>query len=458
MRTINIKNLPEIETKITTYLTTAASANDTTLTVKNIAQFAIKQILLIGDLGDENSEIVNTHTSTSPSGSTITLASALSFAHSVNTKITNLLYNQIEISHSSTETGDKTVLDTIDIRADRVEMNYDDTTASSGYYWIRFKNSASNTYSDYTGPIPYTGLARNTVGSVIARALKRNHQETLTEMLDFDFCIDRINECLDFITGKLKRWSKLQEFDYLLGHTERGVNQFTLPSDIWEDQNNKSILAVRVGATDLDFKNKTEWDEELDGVVQTQITTQAEIGDTTLEIDNSYDFDDSGSVNVYISGTLYNITYTGVTRSATAGILTGVPASGTGSITIQIPVDTNVWQGEEEGSPDYYTVYEGILKTWPLSNASYDNLNVYLDYYTAPTTVDSEDDTLDVFRYDACYYWLTAYIRAQLKSDGELNINDTDYKTALQIIDDYIRTELPAHRRKIYPRSNDISY
>lgn len=78
------------------------------------------------------------------------------------------------------------------------------------------------------------------------------------------------------------------------------------------------------------------------GVKKTQVRTQATAGATTLEIDNSYDFLDTGSVTVFLDGDLHEITYTGVTRSATAGVLTGIPAAGTGSITETIAVDTNV--------------------------------------------------------------------------------------------------------------------
>jgi hypothetical protein len=60
-----------------TFLTAEATAGVSTLTVGNIKNFAINQILLIGELGDENSEIIKTHTATAPTGSTITLLSAL---------------------------------------------------------------------------------------------------------------------------------------------------------------------------------------------------------------------------------------------------------------------------------------------------------------------------------------------------------------------------------------------
>jgi len=66
-------------------------------------------------------------------------------------------------------------------------------------------------------------------------------------MIDFPFCVEEINNCLRYISGKLKRWSKLQNFDYVLGQTSRGINEFTLPTDIWETENNKSILNVRIG-------------------------------------------------------------------------------------------------------------------------------------------------------------------------------------------------------------------
>jgi hypothetical protein len=244
------------------------------------------------------------------------------------------------------------------------------------------------------------------------------------------------------------------------GQTTRGVHKIALPSDIWEDRGLKSILGVRIGTgEDLDPIIISEMEEEMKGVVVTQVTTQATAGQTTLAIDNSYDFEDSGSVNIFISGTLYTLTYTGVTRSATAGVLTGIPASGTGSITVTIPVDTNVWYGEEEGEPDCFTVDgDGNLVFWPFADASYDNLNVYMDYWTGPTSVDSDADELDTFRYDAVKHWLTWAIRMQKENNGKRDLTDGDYIQFSQILADYIRTEVPAHRKKKYPRVNSITY
>ena len=451
-----------------TMLTDSATSGTDSLTVKGIGGFAKNQILLIGELGAEDSEIIKTHNSTAPAGTTITLLSNLAYTHPVYTKVTVILYDQVEFSNSTTIAGSKTTLTKngpstittglVSLTGDSIEVRCDDTDYNTGFYWMRYKNSISGIFSSYIGPEPYAGYDDNTVGNIIRKALKRCHLKGFTEFIDYDFCIDEINECLRFITGKLKAWSKLQNFDYVLGQTARGTYKFALPSDIYETENNKSILGVRIGSEVLDFKRKIDWEKDVMlGVCHTQVTTQATAGAITLEIDNSYDFPDSGSVNVYISGEIYTLTYTGVTRSATAGVLTGIPASGTGSITVTIPVDTNVWYGESEVKPTNYTVYGGYLYT-ELPTALYDNLNVYLDYWTVPTSVDSDEDTLDAFRYDCCLHWLIWAINAQQKDKGKRNMQDMDYVQFLQILSDYIRNEVPAHRRKRIPKVNSITY
>ena len=443
------------------YLTAKSAATATTLIVKSITGFAINQVLLIGELGDENSEIIKTHTATAPTGTTVTLLSGLVKTHGPYTKVRVMLYDQIELSHATTAVAGatKTVISTSNLQPESPETRVDDSTYSSGYYFTRYKNTITTTYSDYSDPIPYAGFGANTVAFAINYALKRNKLDTFTKYIDYELLIDETNACLQFITGKLKGWSKLLELNYPLGQTTRGTFQFTLPTNIWEDAGNKSIQDVRIGDRQLTYKIWSDFKKGMEGVVYTGVTTAATAGDLTLAIDNSYDFKDSGSINVYISGTAYNITYTGVTRSATVGVLTGVPAAGTtGAITVTIPADTIVWQGEAEGEPNCYTIDDdGELRHWPLASAVYDNKNIFLDYYTGPTAVDSDSDVLDVTRYDLVKLWLTAKIRWQLKNDGKPNLTDGDYIMFLQGVSDMIRNEVPAHRHKRGVKINKIS-
>ena len=447
--------------KYETFLTAEAASGGSTLTVKSIISFAINQILLIGELGDENSEIIKTHGETAPTGTTITLAANLTKTHAPYTKIRVMLYDQVEISHADTKTGAKSVLSTIDIQADSVETRYDDSAKSSGYFFTRWKETIGNTFSDYSDPIPYIGFESNTVSFIVNYALKRNKLETFTDFIDYEFCLNEVNACLQFITGKLKGWSKLLTLNAVIGQTTRGIMKIALPTDIWENRGNKSIHDVRIGTDEqgLGYKIWSEFEQEMSGVALTQVRTQASATDTSLAIDNSYDFPDTGTVNVYISGTLYSITYTGVTRHATEGVLTGISASGDGSITVTIPVDTNVWNGESEGQPKFYTVdSDGNVRFWPLTSATYDNKNVYLDYWTGPTSIDSDADTLDTLRFDAIKHWLTWAIRMQLQNDGKRDFTDGDYIQFSQIVSEYIRTEMPAHRKKRGVKINTIRY
>ena len=122
---------------------------------------------MIGELGNEQTEIIKTHSSTAPTGSTITLASNLVFSHLQGAKVYIIDYDQIEFSHADTEAGTKTVLSTENIEADSIQTIYKDSTESAGYYFVRYKNSIDSSYSDYSDPIPYEGFGANTVNTAI---------------------------------------------------------------------------------------------------------------------------------------------------------------------------------------------------------------------------------------------------------------------------------------------------
>ena len=449
-----------------TYLSADMATSSGTLTVKNIAGFAINQILLIGELGAEDSEIIKTHASSAPSGSTVTLASNTGYAHSRGTKVSIIKYDQVELSRAATVSGSKTTLTTtagsgiVSLQADTKEQVYDETEYTSGYYFARFKNSIGGTFSGYSDAVPYGGFTSNTVGYAIDYAMRRNSLTGFTEKASYQFCLEEINSCLKQIKGKQVHWPGHQTFNYALGQTSRGSHIFTLPSDIYDANSRKSILGVRVGEGDnLTWKDPLEWENDILADTKfTQVTSAASASNTSLNIDNSYDFDDDGSVNVYVSGTKYTITYTGVTRSTTAGVLTGVPASGTGAITVTIPADTYVWQDEEEGQPRYFTIRNGSLEIWPLPDSSYDNMNVMIDYETTASEVDSDADTLDTDRADMVKNWLVWAIRSAIKRDGIRNLNDADYLLYKESLNDAIRTKRSVVRHKHTPRINSITY
>lgn len=402
-----------------TFMSADIAAASATLTVKNISGFAVGQYLWINPFG-ENGEIIATHASSAPSGNTITLAANTVFQHYTGEKVYRIEFDQVEISWSATVGGSKSVLATNSLQGDQQELPYLETTKTTGYYFGRFKASVAATFGNYSDGVQYGTFARSTVGYMIDRALKdlSISFSALVTLLD---CYEWINDGLTLVKGKLKHWPEHYSYNTSIGVTSRGNNVVAMPTDIYDLETNKSLLAVRIGqGTKLTYLDPQTFEAQLRGVATSQVTTQQTAGGTTLAVNNTEDFADSGTVYVYIAGTKYGITYTGVTRSQTAGVLTGVPASGTGSISVTIAVDTHVWQNEEEGVPAYFTVRNSNIEYWPLADATQDNMNVFADYAKVVTMVDTDGDIIDQQRYDMIQAYLTWRVYCKAKQNGEL--------------------------------------
>lgn len=442
-----------------TYLSADVAAAASALTVESIKEFAIDQILQIGELGSENSEIVKTHAATAPTGSTITLASALTFAHDQGTKVYIIPFDKIEFSWSATEAGSKSVLSTEDIEADSLDTLYTDTAKTTGYFFTRYKNSIDNSYSSYSDPIPIAGFGSNTVNFAIEYALRRNKLDTFTENVSHDFCIDEINACLRYIHGKRKKWWRLQNFDYSLGTTAQGEWKFAVPSDAY-GYTTKSFLAIYLeGEDNLIYKDEREWNEILDGVYNTALSGAASIGDTEITLTDSSGFSapTSGTATVMIDG--QEITYTA--NDITTGVLSGIPASGTGSITANLTDGAQIWQGDyETGNPLYFTIKEGYIYVWPLPSSSYDDRVLYTDYWKEVAEIDSDADTLDISRFDMVKHWLVWAIRSQVKNEGMRSFEDGDYIMFEKILKDTLKIEMmvSSGKFKMKPKLNTISY
>lgn len=148
---VSNKNLLEKAKK--TFLTSAVSAAGTTLTVKDNTGIANGDYLMIGELGEEGTEIKAVNGAVS-AGTSITIT-AVTFAHGVDTPIYNIRYNQAEFSRATTLTGSKTVLTTASIDPSELFTSYEDTSNTTGYGFIRWKNSTTSAVSSYSGGVNY---------------------------------------------------------------------------------------------------------------------------------------------------------------------------------------------------------------------------------------------------------------------------------------------------------------
>lgn len=261
-KTITINNSELLEEAYQTSLRLPATATGTTLSVYSISNFAVNQALLIGEFGQEGTEIIKTHATTAPTGTTITFASALAKSHPKDTKVYVIPYDQAQFYYSATSTGSKTLLSTSDIDEEAVETVYTDTTYTSGYYFVRFYNSISTNYSDYSDPIPYGGLSSKTVGYVINMAMTET-KKNYTDVLTFQMLLDEVNACLRFVRGKLKRWSNVQTFNYELDSAlVEDDYTWTLPADYYDKNSNRSMLQIWLeDQDDLSYVDKKEYED-----------------------------------------------------------------------------------------------------------------------------------------------------------------------------------------------------
>lgn len=444
-----------------TYLIEAAALGETQLFVQSIEGLADNQLLWIEDAGIGSAELVSINGTPTVAGGVV-LDSALSRSHSNGSKVYVIAFNQVELTHATTATGSKTALTTtlgsglVSLLPNQKVQRYNETEFTSGYYFARYKNSITSSFGSYSDALVYGGWDTNTFGYILEQAL-RDNDETLSKKITKQDCFAWGTKCLKEMEGKQLRWPEHYSYNQVLGQTSRGVNVITMPTDAYDTESAASLLRVAIGDQDsLQYLDPTEFDLQQGDVKVTQVTTQAVAAQTTLEIDNSYDFEDSGTVSVYISGTKYSITYTGVTRSSTAGILTGIPASGDGSISVTIAVDIYVWQDEEEGTPNCFTVRNGNLEWYPLVDANLDNQNVYGDYAKVATAINSDGDTIDYHRYDAVQAYLTWRVWCKAKNNGQLDQNNGFYSQYKEALNDAIRT-LPVRRTKMMPNINRMS-
>lgn len=426
-KTIIVDNLQLVADRKNTFLNSDLSSGVGTMSVQSIIGITTNQILLIGDFGKENSEIILTHASTSPSGSTVTFASNTLFSHSRGTNITILAWDQIEISWSATATGSKSVLSTISIQADLLSSLYDDTSKSNGYYFYRFKNSLTTTYSDYSNAIPFAGYGDNTVYAIKQRAL-----EELGETIGTLITNARLNKYLDQGRRELDnnplvlRWSFRQKFDQDIGDAIPGAYSIIAPTDLRDPNTNKNIFGLRIGkfGQALEYQTPQRFKENYRNIAHATLNGSITTADTSIVLTKSGDFDESGNIVIgaeTISGVLDTVSYSANNESTqTISGVTGIGANKSTGV--------DVWQNATFGLPRNYTIIDGYIYFDVPFSDDYAGENIYMDYYSTIVTVNDDGDELDEPEYDMYVSYLKYRIKS-LKSNGKLERDsDPDFK------------------------------
>jgi len=224
MRVITLKNPVPLATPFT--LVSTDYVTGTSLLVDDSSDFADNQLILIGGIGNEKTESTDL-TATPPDQNTLTISS-LSFPHNSDESVERIIWNQFDIDYN-TGSGWVSLVAGQTFDWGKTETTYVHQTGSDFYsYRSRFKNSATGSYSDYSGTVVGSGLIRTQVGSMIKEV--RNFSRDLNDQKASDQqIISYFNSCQDIV--KLLN----QKFDFLnLDYTFATVvsrNYYDLPDD-----------------------------------------------------------------------------------------------------------------------------------------------------------------------------------------------------------------------------------
>lgn len=167
---------PSVEELEKTFLSSYLAAANSVLTVPNANRFAVNKMILIGNMGFEQSEIKQTHASTAPTATTITLASNTTYPHNADDPVYLLRYDQVLFYRASSADGSYTLIATEAVDVDNKEGKtyYEDLSGSStSYYKTKFRNSISLEETEFSDYISATGPAADSIGSVVNTTVSR---------------------------------------------------------------------------------------------------------------------------------------------------------------------------------------------------------------------------------------------------------------------------------------------
>ena len=132
--------------------------------------------------------------------------------------------------------------------------------------------------------------------------------------------------------------------------------------------------------------------------------------------------------------------------------------TGVTGTTAQILVGVDVWQGEAEGTPDYFTIADGYLYIWGLIDSTHAGENIYMDFYTDIVEVDSDADEITLARYDMIKHWIKWSIKNITEKNGTPDFTDGDWVMFNTILTDAQRRESSGQKFKRNIKINGISY
>lgn len=346
----------------------------TTLTVDDNNGFADNDFLLLGELGNAKTEEIDVNGAVTR-GTSMTITNTTKFDHEIDEPATLIYERAIQIFGAATDGGAGTLIESIDsittpiadgfsIQWNRpyTEYTLEDGDTTYAYYFVKFTDGT--TTSDASDYIPAAGWGNQVAISLIESALNNVNASVDGELITYDWLVSVANDWQDEFTRYVNQrgipvdWSfELFEDKTSIAATEN-ENEYALSGlsvTLKYGDSNRGVQNIKFGNKILKYLDNFTFDTLMQDRKRTDVATAASAGETSLVVDDSSEFSDSGSL--YVGSQV--LTYTANDRSTNT--FSGIPASGTGSITSSISVDDPVWQNISPGFPRFYTIFDGNI-------------------------------------------------------------------------------------------------
>ena len=428
----------ELQTGVSSYISRDVGISNF-IYVENPGDFPLGWYL-VGTLGTENAEIVRVTAVTLPTtsipGSVTVAGSAVTNRHNRGDIIQHIMFDRIEVSSSPTETGTYTVLagspSTIQVSSGSGYI-VDAAGTPTTFYKIRYNNSTTGAFSDYSTPFSSGSSADGTAGALIAQA-KASVGASDDSLLTSDFMLKALNDARDIVHriygyGKAKDYLHQFEFPIKL---LAGTNYVALPTDIDFNATNRSLFSARFSSLltpngyPLSYIDKSDWNMSNYNLVVAKTAVSALAGATTLVLDNSGDFSNAGAIVIQsedYNGAMIVTSYTANDRVTNTLTLSS-------GLTRNVSAGMQVSMSANNAYPTFYTVFGKNIVFNRILPQVFNGKNLMVDYYKKHTPLTQLSDTLPEPYYSVYEHYLRYAIKK--RRDDSLGEDDPDLKMFLK--------------------------
>ena len=472
--TIRIKH-PDISGNFQTSTSNSIAAAGTTLSVLDTGAitgngFADNDWFIVGAVGDSETE-ENDVNGAVTRGTSMTVTNVLSFGHEIDAPVTKIYERGIKIYGAATDGGSGTMITSVNAKtasgrqlADAVMIEWHrpyteytmiSTDTPFAYYYVEFTDGTTDSSaSDY---VAAAGLGSNSVEYFIKQACEITNTNLDDEKITREQCIKWADDAQTAITQYIyqdPQSKKLvqKDWDFEIAYSSGDVtmttnkNKYDLSTLSMKYPYNKGVITCQIGTLrPLDKIDIDEYTRKMQDKPYTEVATQAEIGDTTLVVDSLVEFSDpdGSTATLYVNG--MTLTYTGVTGTTT---FTGIPASGTGSITAQTVVDSGVWQNNAPSIPRQYTISKEYMYLIEPPESTYNNYPLNIRYFKNLTALTEASDTTVVTFTNVFQYYIGSMIETRKGNDERAAILMS--KFGKMVLDNAIHQKVPSTQTQVY--------